>query len=180
MIAVYDQNNGLVHCLELILEHAEVFYRVFHRTEVVVYDIIAVFGNASAPYGIAPVERPCVVRPVPLIADIKRKSILAGGNIVLEQPEHFGEEVVIVCNGITELFVILLGEQIVFKAEICVYVISVIKCAQAWVTAAGRVALLTQIPDVGVCCSAVVLELCVSREEAALGVYRTAAENIRQ
>ena len=185
MVPEEDQHHGLLHLLQPVGHGSHGGDGDVDAVEVVVEDVAGLLGQAGflrvqvdLAAGVAR-----LIGAVVLVAHGEGEhGAVVGLQLVLKVVHDLlHEQVVRVPDGphrVHQLFVVVLTEPVLLKAQVLVDVLAVIEPGVARVAAPGGVALVAQVPDIGVHGGAEVLVLAVAGEEAPLAVHGAAGEDV--
>ena len=116
---------------------------------------------------------------MPLVTDVEREIGLAGLFILLIQIDDFGQQHFVHSDiAVGKLPIVIFHKIIILKAQIAVDVFPVVEPLEAGVTAFHSIALVPEIPGIGIGILPEILELAEARQKTALRIDGAAGKDI--
>ena len=184
MIPKEHDDHRLFFLPEVIKEGRQVLIGVPDRTQIVFQNALLAVGELAIAVinkGIlgAPPTLRTVIGAMALVAHIEGKIGFAGFLVVFIEPDDLREKHLVHGHfSAGELLIIIFHKVIVFKPQVPVDIFPVIEPLETGVAALHRIALIPEVPRVGIGVGAEIAQLAVAGEEAPLGVHRAPGEDI--
>ena len=156
-----------------------------HPGEIVVPDVAALLVQTAALGGdvLGDGRGGPLIGAVVLIGHGEGEAGAVGYPLLQLSEQLVGENIVGVIDGaggVHQIAIVVLGEPAVLKAQIAVHVLAVIEPAVARVAEKGLIALVPEVPHIGVGVPAEVVVRGVAGQKAPLAVHRAPGEDVGQ
>ena len=179
MVAEEDEHHRLLLCSELVDELLQLHVTIHDGRHVVVHGVFALLGVVPGEVVHGAVALGGGIGPVALDVDAEGEVGLAGILVGLEVAVDLRQEDAVLRQiGLGQILIVPLQEAVALKAQIAVEVLAVVEPLVVGMAALHGVALLAEIPDIGVGIAAVVADLVVPGEEAPLAVHSAASKDV--
>ena len=158
--------------------------RIPHGAQIVVHDVVIVVTHIfiisrGVPSAAAPFHSISGIGSVSLIGNVEVKHRLPLCRSLLIQPQHFRQSHLVISNCAAGQFrIVVIEEQIFFKSQPRHNIPPIVKPFVAGVAAGGPIALVPEIPNIGVGIFPEIPELIVPGEGAALRINGAPGKNI--